>query len=463
MRPLFGAALLAVASCWAPLGAGAVEDWGTVEARAVALLGRYLRIDTSNPPGNEILAARFFKEIFDGEGIEAKVIESAPGRGNVYARLPGRGAKPAVVLLNHMDVVPADPGSWKEPPFSGAVRDGYMWGRGALDMKGPAILQLFALLELKRRGVPLAADLVFLGTADEEAGGALGLGHLLEAEPGLFAGVGLVLSEGGGIRVGRDGRPRQFNVRVAEKAPLWLRLIARGAPGHGASPGRDSAVASLIRALGRLAEYRPPIRVLPEVQKFYADTAAAAPPERRERYRDLRKALQDPEFAREFTRDPRDAGAVRNTIAITRLHASDKINVVPARAWAELDVRLLPGENPEAFIAELRRVIADDSIAIEVLLSFPPARSPGHPEAFRVLGAMARRAGVPLLSPLGRGFTDCRFFRERNVPCLGFVPLAQSPASEGLAHGVDERISLDAFRSGLRAMFELVRELAVTP
>ena len=208
-----------------------------LEQEAVSLLSRYIQIDTTNPPGNETKAAQFFKEIFDREGIEARIIESAPGRGNIYARLRGSGAKKAVILLNHMDVVPADANLWKEAPFSGSLKDGYIWGRGALDMKGPAIAELMTLLALKRNNVALQGDVIFLGTADEEAGGALGAGFLLEKHPDMFANVGVVLNEGGGVRLGKDGKVQSYSVSVAEKTPLWFRLIATGAPGHGSTPG----------------------------------------------------------------------------------------------------------------------------------------------------------------------------------------------------------------------------------
>ena len=205
--------------------------WKILDDEAVSLLSRYIQIDTTNPPGNEIKAAQFFKEIFDREGIEARIIESAPGRGNIYARLRGDGSKKAMVLLNHMDVVPADAKLWKEPPFSGLIKEGVIWGRGALDDKGSAIMELIAILALKRQNVSLKGDVIFLGTADEEAGGALGAGYLVEKYPDLFQNVGVVLNEGGGIRVGEDGRARFYNVSVAEKTPLWLKLTATGTAG----------------------------------------------------------------------------------------------------------------------------------------------------------------------------------------------------------------------------------------
>src|SRR5258706_3131657 len=433
-------------------------DWRAAEDEAIAMLSRYIQIDTTNPPGNEIKAAQFFKAIFDNENIESRIIESQPGRGSICARLKGDGTKKALVLLNHMDVVPAEASLWKEPPFSGVIKDGVIWGRGSLDDKGAAIMELAAMLALKRQNISLRGDLIFLGTADEEAGGALGAGYVLNKHFELFEDVGLVFNEGGGIRVDETGRARLYNVSVAEKTPLWLKLTASGTPGHGSTPSGNMAVNKLITALSRVMSYQTPIRVVPEVQQYYADTAMNEAPERRERYMDLRKALEDPIFRAEFLKDPRNSGNVRNTIAITGVKGSDKTNVIPAFATAELDVRLLPGEAPDAFINELRKVVADESIKFEVLLSFPAATSPPHPEALKVISEFARShdPGALVVAPLVRGFTDCHFFREKAIPCLGFMPHRSTPSSEGLVHGVDERASLESLRVGIRAMFEIV-------
>lgn len=435
--------------------------WQDLEGEAIRLLSRYVQIDTTNPPGNEIHAARFFKEIFDREGIDAKIIESAPGRGNIYARVRGNGSKQAVVLMNHMDVVPADPRQWKEPPFGGVMKDGYLWGRGTLDMKGPAIVELMTVLALKRNHVRLQGDVIFLGTADEEAGGALGAGFLLKQHPELFEGVGLVLNEGGGIRLGENGKARFYSLGVTEKTPLWLRLTATGTAGHGSTPGRNSPVNRLVAALSRIMQFQTPMKVLPHVQKYYAETAHLQAAHLRKPYADLMSALQDAAFAAEFTKDARSNASVRNTIAVTMIKGSDKVNVIPAEASAEIDVRLLPGEDPNAFVEELRQVIGDNSIKIDVTLSFPPATSPEHPEALRAIKALARAhdGDVPVVASLGRGFTDCRFFRERRIPCYGFIPMGSAAAGENLVHGVDERASLVNLRRALRMMQDLVIKL----
>ena len=452
-----------IATVSSSFGADAKLDWKALGDEAVSILSRYIQVDTTNPPGNEMKAAAFLKALLDKEGIEARIIESAPGRANLYARLRGNGSKKALVLMHHMDVVPADMKLWKEPPFGGLVKGGEIWGRGSLDNKGGGVMELMTLLTLKRQGIALKGDVIFLGTADEEAGGMLGASFLLEKHADLFKDVSVVLNEGGGIRVGDDGRTRLYSVGVAEKVPLWLKLTAPGTPGHAASPGDNQAVLKLIAALNRLASYQSPIKVVPEVQKFYADSAVTAPADRREHYLDLRKALQEPAFATEFLKDRSNNARVRNTISITGIKGSDKINVIPAEASAEVDVRLLPGEEPQAFIDELRRVLADDSIKIEILLSRTAATSPTSPEAMKVITdyAKANDPGAAVLFPVGSGFTDCHFFRAKGIPCLGFLPQRSTPSSEGLVHGVDERMPVERLTSAIRAMYEIVRKLVV--
>ena len=442
-------------------GADATLDWKALETEAVSILSRYIQIDTTNPPGSELKAAVFLKAILDSEGIEARVIESAPGRANLYARLRGNGAKKALILMHHMDVVPADAKLWREPPFSGLVKGGEIWGRGSLDNKGGGVMELVTLLALKRQGVALKGDLIFLGTADEEAGGVFGAGYLLDKHPELFKDVNVVLNEGGGIRIGDDGRVRLYSVGVAEKVPLWLKLTAPGTSGHAASPGDNQAVLKLVAALNRLAAYQSQIKVIPEVQKFYADSAATTPANRREQYLDLRKSLEDPTFAAEFLKDRSNNARVRNTISITGIKGSDKINVIPAEASAEVDVRLLPGEEPQVFVSELRRVLADDSLKIDILLSRTAATSPTSPEAMEVITDYAKTndPGALVLFPVGSGFTDCHFFRAKGIPCLGFLPQRSTSSSEGLVHGVDERMSIERLNSGIRAMYEIVSKL----
>lgn len=436
--------------------------WEAWEQEAVSVLSQYLQVDTTNPPGNETRAAEFLKAIFDREGIEARIIESAPGRGNIYARLKGDGSKKAVILLNHLDVVPADKRYWTQDPFSGVIKDGYIWGRGAIDTKGMAVTELMTMLALKRQGVPLKGDVIFLGTADEEAGGAMGAGFITREHFDLFDGAGVVLNEGGFIYE-KDGKVQYYGVVPSEKAPFWLKLTATGTPGHGSVPLPDSAVNRLIGALHRIIAYQAPLQVLPEVQKFYADIAQFAPPSQQERLKDLKKSLQDPAFAAEFTKNPVANARVRNTISVTVLQGSNKTNVIPPQASAELDVRLLPGAHPEAFLQEFNKVIADENIKVEPLLSFATGSSPTDSDLYRVVSEVAkiRDPGSVVTTPLPTGFTDCHFFRDKAIPCYDFWPFKLSDKDLALIHGNDERISVENVKFGTRLVYDIVQKLAV--
>ena len=458
----FRCAVLACALAFAsPVLAAESPDWDALGREAVDHLAKFLQFDTTNPPGNETPAAVFLKALLDREGIESRVIESAPGRGNVYARLRGDGSRKPIVLLNHLDVVPADARFWAEPPFSGAVKDGYVWGRGALDMKGMGILQLMTMLVLKRQGTPLKGDVIFLGTADEENGGRAGAGAITRDHFDLVQDASVVLTEGAVIFVDGGGR-RFYSVSVSEKVPFPVLLRARGTPGHGSQPGPDSAVNRLVAALGRLMAYQSPIVVLPEVQRYYAQIAETRPSPWRERFADLSTSLRDPAVAAEFTRRPTNNARVRNTFAVTMLEGSNKVNVIPAEATARLDVRLLPGQDPAAFVEELRRVIADETVLVDTGQPFASGASPIEHPLIDVIASVVREseAGASIQMSMLNGATDCRYFRVRGIPCYGFVPFGLTARDLDGFHGNDERVSVQNVVSGTRVLYEIVRRFA---
>lgn len=439
--------------------AAAGADWPALGDEAIATLVDYLRIDTTNPPGNERPAAEFLKRILDREGIETRLLESAPGRCVVWARLRGTERGKAVVLLNHLDVVLADARHWTVPPFAGIVKDGAVWGRGSLDMKGQGVVQLMAMLALKRSGLALKRDVIFLGTPDEETGGRLGVAWLLRAQPDLVRDAGVVITEGGTIEsVG--GRAAFYLVSVSDKLPFGFSIRARGAAGHGSIPRPDSAVNRLVAGLARLTAWQPPIRVVDEVQRYFAARADRMPSPQRERYRDLRAALTDPVFAAEFTRDPFNNARVRSTLAVTMLEASSKINVVAGEAVAGVDVRLLPDENPQLFLDEVRKVLGDSALIVETGSPLTAVSSPLGHEIFRALTDVAGTfdPGAVAVPMMLMAFSDCYHFRSAGVPCYGFVPFRNAQWST--IHGNDERVSIDDLRSASRLMYELVLRLA---
>lgn len=429
-------------------------EWDAVEEEAAQLLSDYIRIDTTNPPGNEIRAAEFLAERFRREGIETKVFESEPGRGTVLARLPGTGKAKPIVLLNHLDVVAADRDAWQHDPFAGSIEGGFVHGRGALDCKGVGVTEALTLILLKRAGVQLDRDVIFLGTANEEAGGNAGAGWFVEHHLDELRGAEFVLNEGGHIRT-ENGR-RIYEVSVAEKTPCWLRLRTEGKAGHGSTPPASTAVTRLLAALGRLAAYDPDLQVTEEVQAYFTALAENEDPETAAHYRDLPAALQDVGFREEFLADPRNAALVRNTITPTVLEASQKTNVIPGEASAELDCRLLPGQDPDAFVAKVREVIGDNDVAIDVLLNFPPSSSPQETTLFRAIRKIAEFEQAPVVPTVLRGFTDAHYFRRNGVVVYGFLPLDISPEEASTMHGNDERLSTAALQHGIRRLTDLL-------
>ncbi|MEM7412614.1 MAG: M20/M25/M40 family metallo-hydrolase [Myxococcota bacterium] len=437
-------------------------DWEVIEAEAASRLSEYLRIDTTNPPGNEVSAVPFLRGLFEDTAIEVEEFASAPGRASLVARLRGSGAGGAILLMHHIDVVAADARYWERDPFGGEIVDGQIWGRGALDTKGLGITHALAMRTLAEQRVPLNRDIVLLAVADEEAGGAAGAGYMVESHFDAFRGAAFMLNEGGAIQADADGRALAYAVEAAQKVPLWLRLRVRGTPGHGSMPRPDAAPTRLVRALSRIAAYETPLRVLPRVQRFHADMAHLAPPDQRSIWADLAAALEDPDLEARFTSDVRQNAMIRNTISITRFAASPKTNVIPPEATAELDVRLLPDQDPDAFVATLREVVADPAVEIERLLSFPPAASPVDHPFFDALRRLAARYDPEaIVTPtMAVGFTDCHFFRERGIPCYGFAPFRITPQDRDGIHGNNERLSVEELGRGTKMTYELLRELA---
>lgn len=440
-------------------------DWPAIEQEATEKLQAYLRVDTSNPPGNESRGVEFLRRILDAEGIPYQIGESAPGRGNLVARLKGSG-EPGLVLLNHIDVVPADRRYWSVDPFGGVERDGAIWGRGALDMKSQGIAELMVLLLLHRHHVPLRRDVIFLATADEEAGGDYGAGWVVRQHPEWIAGAGYVINEGAISLADPKGRPIYFGLGAAEKIPAWLRLTATGPSGHGSVPIADSAVNRLLAALERLRAYQPPLELTPAMEPVFASLAPLQPEPWRSRLMHLRSYLQQPQARAQLQAEhPEWLALLTNTIAITRLEGSAKVNVIGPQAVAELDCRLLPGWTVDRWVEQLRKVIADDHIRIDVLLNFPPSQSPLETPLRQALAAAVHRlfpmAGLAVSSL--PGFTDSHFFRERGLVAYGFDPFAVTPEQLRSIHGNDERISLEAFRNGVRLLWEAVYDFAAEP
>jgi acetylornithine deacetylase/succinyl-diaminopimelate desuccinylase-like protein len=434
-------------------------------AEALAHLQALLRIDTTNPPGGERAAADYLAEVLRREGIEPVVLEAAPGRGNLVARLRGDGSAGPLLLAGHLDVVPADPAEWTHPPFGGEIHGGWLYGRGAVDMKSFVAQALAVVIALVRAGARLRRDVIFAAVADEEYGCDLGSGFLVREHPELVR-AEYALGEVGGFSQHLGGAT-VYPIMVAEKGVCWLRARRRGPSGHGSMPRDDSAVLELSAALARLRDARLPLHPSPVMRRFLAAVAATQPLPARA----VLPLLANPVLGRVILDRvlpdralARSLGALlANTASPTVLRAGDKTNVIPPVAEAEIDGRLAPGQTAADLQAELAKVLGPE-VELAVLRAHEAAEFPVETPLYRLLERAIRRhdpgaVPVPALIP---GFTDASEWRRLGATCYGFAPV-RFPRDAGVAfselyHGRDERIPVEGFRWGVGVLLDVVRE-----
>jgi acetylornithine deacetylase/succinyl-diaminopimelate desuccinylase-like protein len=437
-------------------------DWPTIEREGVALLRDYLRVNSTNPPGNELEAARFLRDFLGKQGIEAQILDTAElgaGRANLYARVKGNGSKRAIALVHHMDVVPATASTWSVPPFSGELKDGFIYGRGALDMKSEGIAQLMAVVALKRGGVPLARDLVIVANADEEWGskGAL---TFADRHADLLRDVEFLFTEGGSNSV-RNDTLRFRGIGVSEKRTFWQRLTVRGTPSHGSRPTKDNPVPRLVAALDRLAKYETPLHVTPGVDRYFRDISRDYQGERRGWLQDVSRALADPRAREWILSDVYWNAILRNTISLTGLQGSNKTNVIPPEASAEVDIRLLPDQDPDSMLATLRAVVADTAVKFTPLIvPKTPFESSTDTDFFRAVERTSRERdpGAFVTSSMLTGATDRPMYRRLGIQVYGLDPFRTNDVDyQRGVHGNDERISVVNFLSGVRFLYDVLR------
>lgn len=425
-----------------PTSDEAEPNWPQVEQHAIDLLERYVRIASINPPADTRETAKLLQSELAAEGLQAKLYESGTGgKTNLIVRLPGKDqSKRPLLLLNHMDVVPVDASRWPVNPFGAEIKDGQMWGRGTLDMKSTGIMQLTALISLKRLGITPPRDIIFLATCDEETGGVAGAewmiqNHWDELNPEY------VLDEGGvGSRDVYSKGKLVFGISVAEKQVLWLRLRATGTSGHGSQPIANNANDLLIRAIEKAKQFPPSAKPNPIVQG-------------------MRERLGV------FASNKFINAVQQNTISVTSLRSGlgdpPKANVIPSVAEATLDCRLLPGDNAEEFISEIKARVNDPHITVEEI-----SRKPDDPEASssdtplydaikRAIQKQHPDATVmPIVVPYG---TDGQKFRMRGVNAYGIIPMEVDLQTLGTMHSDSEHIAVDQFRQGLHIYFDILR------
>ena len=427
---------------------------------AVELLSQYLKIDTTNPPGNEILGVAFFARIFEQEGIAYKTYEASTGRGSIKAEIKGTGEKGTIILLNHIDVVPAKASEWSVYPFGGEVKDGFIYGRGALDMKSLGILELLAFLEVKRQGLTPCRDLIFLAVADEEAGGHLGVQYLLDQYPDEFQ-ADLVLNEGG---IGLDTMPANrplFMIASAEKGICQIRLTSTGPPGHSSAPHGENALEKLVQALNRLLSGDNPIIVTPQIAEFFKHLGTEWDFLKPYLMDGKTTTLVDALTESGVIHVPQMSAMLRNTMSLNILKSGDKTNVIPSKAKAEIDIRLLPGTESDAFIAEVKKRLADDSIRIEFLKKSNASKSPIDTDDFATIKKvhLEHYPNALTVASLLFGASDSRFFRSKGIACYGVCPMLLRMEDLNRVHGIDERVSVETVIKGTQVYTDIVKKL----
>ena len=427
-------------------------NWDSYVDEAIDVLCRFLQVDTSNPPGNERLACDFLGEILDREGIPYELYDAGNDRVSLRAVLKGDGSKRPFMLLNHTDVVPVQRGFWEEEPFSGLIKDGHIWGRGTLDMKGLGVAQLMTFLTLKRSGVPLARDVVFFAQADEEAGSEFGM-RFIEREHPETLDAEYVINEGGGGTTEVFGVERSvYSIAVSEKGPLWLRLVAEGRPGHGSTPHDDNALDRLVRAMYRVQEWKRELTVSPVLTEYFGRLSKAGIYKGEATVAALKKAAE---------KDPRVLALLSNTISATTATSGIKHNVIPARAEATLDIRLLPGVKPEEFEAELAAVIDDPKVNIERVHVGWSDTNPFDTELFRVMEDVIHDSveDAVVVPGMTVGFTDSSVLRNRGMISYGFSGGLTTPEVARGVHGHNERVSIESFRLNCQMVWEVTRRM----
>lgn len=447
--------------------------WSALAEETIHFLQDLIRIDTSNPPGNESLAADYIAKTLRDAGHEPTVIEMSPGRGNIISRLKGDGTDAPLLLFSHTDVVPVEREQWSVGPFCGMARGGYIYGRGALDMKGIGAMQLAVFLAIARRlsahpGTSLKRDIILAATADEESDTDLGMGPLI-AKHGDLLRAEFGISEFGGYSMYALGKCF-YPIQTAEKGTVWLRMRAKGKPGHASVPHGDNAVVHLARAIDRLARAKLPVHISSTARSFISGIADGL---RGAQGASIRVLLgnYDRNGSPLLEHAVRDAGLVgelramtHNTATPTGLKAGSKINVIPSVAEGIVDCRTVPGCGADELIVELRQALGDltASIEFEIDSVSPPIEFTTDTSLFRTICQTLRRldpSGYPIPSML-TGATDAKHVAKMGTICYGFSPMRFQPGERfsDMVHGHDERISIDSIGWGVRALYEVVRD-----
>jgi acetylornithine deacetylase/succinyl-diaminopimelate desuccinylase-like protein len=437
-----------------------------IEAETLQHFQALLRLDTSNPPGNEVVAVEYLKSVLEKEGIPTQVFARDPKRPNLVARIKGNGKKRPLLVMGHTDVVIVDPQKWTHPPF-GAVRDGgYIYGRGSVDDKDNLVASLMLVLMLKRGNVALDRDVIFLAESGEEGSPDVGAQFMVDQHLDAIN-AEFCLAEGGGI-VRTGGRVVRANVGTTEKEPRAVELIARGPAGHGSVPQRSNAVGLLTTAIGRVMEWTPPLRVNETTGSYFRTLASMAAPEAAQRYRDLLSPdpkVSGPAAEWMLNNEPQHWSMLHTSLVPTIINGGYRYNVIPSEAKATLDVRLHPDENQTTFLDDLRRVINDPRVEVRWARDRyrPAGASSLNTEAFAVIQAQVKKHYDTVVLPtMSTGASDMAQIRSKGIQCYGIGPALDTedgPKGFG-AHSDQERILEAELHKFVRYQYDVVIALA---
>jgi acetylornithine deacetylase/succinyl-diaminopimelate desuccinylase-like protein len=439
-----------------------------IQEEVTDFLSGLIRINTTNPPGNETAATKYVAKNLEKDGFKCELFESAPGRGSVVTRLRGTGKKPSLLLLSHLDVVAANPKEWSEDPFGGRVKDGFVWGRGALDMKGMTAIEVMALKLLKRNNVKLKGDVILAATADEEKGGDAGAGWLVKNHLNKVK-AEYVLNEGGGMAISANGN-MVYTVQTAEKGIYWFRVKAKGKPGHGSVPGgADNAIMRMNNVVDRLGKYRAKITLISTVKQYLMQIAEAdkhlhsylveilGNPE--EADQQLDKLAQHDNYLAEEIR-----ARLRMTVTPTMIHGGVKENIIPSECEAVFDCRVLPGQSPPQAMNEIKALLKDvglDKLEFETIQANDPSESSLKTPLYElIVKVMKEFEPTCSVAPVMlTGGTDSRFFRSIGSISYGFHPVRPETSYSEMQktiHGIDERISMENLVLGTSILYNII-------
>jgi acetylornithine deacetylase/succinyl-diaminopimelate desuccinylase-like protein len=446
-----------------------IQMLNDIEQEITRFLSDLIRINTTNPPGNETKAANFIAQYLAKDGFKSEIIESSLGRGSIITRLKGSGEKPSLLLLSHLDVVAANPAEWSVPPFDGTVKEGYVYGRGAYDMKGMTAVEVLTLKLLKKNNVPLKGDVVLAATADEEKGGEEGAGYLLRDHKEKIW-CPYVLNEGGGLAIPQK-KGNVYPLQTAEKGILWFKIKAKGTPGHGSTPNTaDNAIVRMNKVITKLGEYKPETLYVPTLREFLGEVAKINP----ELEPHFSKLLSNPAQSEQILDDLAKTDKAlaeeirprtKTTITPTIIHGGVKENIIPSECEAVFDCRVLPGQSVEETLATIKNLVKDvgcDKLSFEIIQMHDgnesTTQTPLYSAITDVLREFEPNCGVT--PTLTTGGTDSRFFRETGSICYGFHPMRPDEPNDELEkrmHGIDERITIENLVFGTSIFYEAVK------